>query len=279
MINYSSKDINSIKRWRMNRDPFVAIKDFSFLKCELRWLNREQKEAYKKYWNRRYKWTSNINFRKYYKHAKKPIDKKTWDYLRIRKSYFIMPLGWDRIAKNGGTILDFGCGDGDITQNFIDFVTKYQKKYKIKKKVNIIGIDINKSRIENAKNFVYSATSNIKVNFVAKDLIENKFTFKKNFFDYCLCVGVFEILDERSLLKLLAKLKKIVKKGIYIEDLFERFPGGWPRDNLGDLLLKNNFLVKKRHVIFTEPFNKNKLSDPKKIWPIMLDQNIFAEKY
>jgi len=279
MINYSPKDIYKIKKWGMNKNPFVAINDFSFLKTELRWLNKDHIEVYKKYFNRRYKWTNNINFIKYYKYAQKPIDRKTWDYLRLRKSYYVMPLGWDKIAKNGGNVLDFGCGDGDITQNLIDFIIKYQKKNKIKKKINIIGVDINKSRIENAKKFVYSSASNIKVNFIAKDLINDKLTIKNNFFNYCLCVGVFEILNDKNLLKLLTNLKKIVKKGIYIEDLFEKFPGGWPRDNLGHLLLQNNFLVKKRYVIFTEPFNKNKLSCPKKIWPIIIDQNIFAEKY
>ena len=41
---------------------------------------------------------------------------------------------------------------------------------------------------------------------------------------------------------------------------------------------KYGFNIKKRHLIFTEPFKKNRLSDPKKIWPIVLDQNIWAEK-
>ena len=68
------------------------------------------------------------------------------------------------------------------------------------------------------------------------------------------------------------------KGGINIEDVAETFPGGWPRHNLGYYLLKYGFHIKKRHLIFTEPFKKKKLSDPKKIWPIILDQNIWAEK-
>ena len=43
-------------------------------------------------------------------------------------------------------------------------------------------------------------------------------------------------------------------------------------------LENNGFKMKKRYLIFTEPFKKNKLSDPKKIWPVTLDQNIWAEK-
>jgi len=47
--------------------------------------------------------------------------------------------------------------------------------------------------------------------------------------------------------------------------------------NLIKVLEKNGFKIKKRHLIFSEPFNLKKLSDPKKIWPIILDQNIWAE--
>ena len=63
---------------------------------------------------------------------------------------------------------------------------------------------------------------------------------------------------------------KILKKYKY-KDLLEKFLGGLLRDYLANLLLQNNFLFKKRFVVFTEPFNKNKLSDPKKIWPIMIN--------
>lgn len=278
MIKYSHKELNEIKKWGTDKNPFIAIEDFSFLKCELRWLNNEHNKAYKKYWDRRYKWTNGINFKKYYKKANKPIDKRTWDYLRIRKSYYIMPLGWENIAKNGGTVLDLGCGDGDVTQNLINFIAQYQKKKKINKAVNIIGVDINKSRIINAKKMVHANYSNINVNFITGNVISEKLNFKNGYFDYCLCAGVLEILDEKNLHKLLNKLKKIVKIGIYIEDVFEKFPGGWPRDNIGLLLKKIGFNVKKREVVFTEPFSEKKLTDPKKLWPIIIDQNIWAER-
>ena len=71
---------------------------------------------------------------------------------------------------------------------------------------------------------------------------------------------------------------RTVSNGIYIEDLFEKFPGWIPRDNINVLLSKRNFQMKKRHVILSEPFGVDKLQDPMKLWPIMLVQNIWAEK-
>lgn len=280
MIKYSKKDINKIKKWGMKTNPFVAIHDYSDLKAEKRWENKEHLKAYNRYWLRRKRWSENKNFVKYYTKASKPIDRKTWEYLKLRKSYYIMPLGWENIAKNGGNILDIGCGDGDVTQNLIDYIISYWKKNKLKgKKVSIYGLDVNKSRIENCKKLVKSKSNKIKTIFLVDDMAKRRFNrFKKNFFNYCLCTGVLEILSERHNDIFLHRISKIVSKGIYIEDLFETFPGGFPRDNLGYHLLKNKFHVKKRHVIFSEPFNKFKLSDPKKIWPINLDQNIWAEK-
>ena len=260
----------------MSKNPLVAIKDYSHLKSDLRWKNKEHLEAYDKYWTRREKWTKNVNFEKYYKSASKPIDRKTWEYLRLRKSYYIMPLGWENIAKDGINILDVGCGDGDITQNLINYISKKSKK---KTTINIYGIDINASRIENCKKLVKSNSDKVKLKFIVDDLAKKNYSkFKKNFFDYCICVGVLEILKEDKLKIFLKNLSRIIKKGIYIEDVAETFPGGWPRHNLGYYLLKNGFKIKKRHLIFSEPFNPKKLSDPKKIWPIILDQNIWAEK-
>ena len=280
MIRYSKKDINKIKKWGMKTNPLVAINDYSNLKTEERWKNKEHLKVYNKYWLRRKKWTKNKNFESYYKNASKPIDRKTWEYLKLRKSYFIMPLGWENIAKNGGNILDVGCGDGDVTQNLIDYIISYWKKNKLKEKeINIYGLDINKSRIENCKKLVKSKSNKIKTVFLVDNIVKRNFKrFKKNFFNYCLCSGVLEILSEKNIEIFLSKISKIVSKGIYIEDLFETFPGGWSRDNLGYYLLKKKFHVKKRYVVFSEPFNKFRLTDPKKIWPINLDQNIWAEK-
>ena len=187
-----------------------------------------------------------------------------------------MPLGWKKIARDGINILDVGCGDGDITQNLVDYISNNTKR---KIQINIYGIDINASRISNCKKLVKSRSKNIRLKFLVDDLTKKNYSkFKKNFFDYCICAGVLEILSESKIQIFLKNISKLVRKGIYIEDVAETFPGGWPRHNLGYYLLKYGFKMKKRYLIFTEPFKKNKLSDPKKIWPVTLDQNIWAEK-
>ena len=79
MIKYTQKHIKILKSWGMIKNPLIAIKDYSHLKSDLRWKNKEHLEAYDKYWIRREKWTKNVNFNKYYKKASKPIDKKTYN--------------------------------------------------------------------------------------------------------------------------------------------------------------------------------------------------------
>ena len=110
------------------------------------------------------------------------------------------------------------------------------------------------------KKLVKAKAKNIKLNFIVDDLAKKNYSrFKKNFFDYCICVGVLEILTEEKLNIFLKNLSKIVRKGLYIEDVAETFPGGWPRHNLGYYLLKHNFNIKKRHLIFFRTVQKEKV--------------------
>ena len=41
---------------------------------------------------------------------------------------------------------------------------------------------------------------------------------------------------------------------------------------------KRHFQIVKKNVVFTEPLNLKKIEDPKKIWPIHIDQNVLLEK-
>ena len=260
-------------------DPFKAIKDFSELKAELRWENKENLKEYKKNSVKRKNMVSIKNIFEHYKKTDKTIDRISWDYLRQVKPYYIMPLGWENIARNGGNIIDVGCGDGDTVQNLIDYILRTWKKHKIKpKNINIVGCDISNSRLENAKRFVKSKSDYIKVNFINIDLSKkNLKIYKKNSFDYCLCTGFLDMLNQTSFDNFLGNISKIVKKGIFIEDLLEQFPGGFPRENLGRELFKKGFKTKKKYKVFTQPFDKKKLLKPK-ISAILLVQNLYAEK-
>jgi ubiquinone/menaquinone biosynthesis C-methylase UbiE len=279
MWDVTERDFEIISNWGLEKEPFKAVSEYSERKKELRWLNPENREVYVRYIHARLEYIQNKDFDNYYKSAKKPIDFLRWNYLMKRKAWFIMPLGWENIALYGNTVADVGCGDGDIVQRLIDFIDDYWNKHKIEnRKLHIIGVDLNESRIENAKKHVHSKNPNISFEFFTWDVVGEGLKYSKGHFDYSITTGVLEILDDASCEKFLDEICRTTSKGIHIEDLFEKFPGGYPRDNIGELLEKREFKVKKRHVILSEPFDVDRLQDPLKLWPIMLDQNIWAEK-
>ena len=123
-----------------------------------------------------------------------------------------------------------------------------------------------------------SPNENITFEFHVGDLVGAGLDYDEKSFDYSLCCGVLEILDDDQCAAFLNEMVRVTKSGIYIEDLFERFPGGHPRDNLGKLLYERGFVARDRHVVMSEPFDSEKLQDPKKLWPVLLVQNIWAER-
>jgi 2-polyprenyl-3-methyl-5-hydroxy-6-metoxy-1,4-benzoquinol methylase len=272
MLKYNKRHFQIIKKWGLEKNPFRAIKDYSETKAEQRHLNKEWSKLYKKYYDKRVKRTLNMHQSTYYRNTYEPIDKWTWEYLRKRKQYFQMPLGWEEMVISGGSIIDVGCGDGDMIQNFIDFAEKIIKKRNLKSKIHVYGIDVNHSRVENAKKLIKTKSPNITFEIVCGDFASKK--VKK--FDYALIAGVFEILNNNEFKKFVSKLEKIIKKKIYVEDLMEQFPGGFPRYHIGKYFKK--FRTIKKNVVFTEPLNLKKIEDPKKIWPIHIDQNVLLEK-
>jgi len=276
--NLTDADFEKVRSWGLQLDPFAAVRDFSFLKSEQRWQNKEQIAAHNEYVRKRLDYIKNKDFDKYYRDALKPIEKIKWEYLKLRKAWYITPLGWENIAKKGGIVADMGMGDGDVVQRLIEFCIGYWEKNKLSPvKIHIIGIDLNFSRVENAKKLVHSDDENITFEFHQGDFVGNNLNYSENYFDFSIITGVFEILDDIQFDRAIKEIARVTKKGIYIEDLFETFPGGFPRDNLGKYLYDLGFITKHRHVIFSEPFNINELQDPRKLWPNFLDQNIWAE--
>ena len=271
-------DFASLEAWGLEIDPFAAVRDFSAMKTELRWLNGENRKVYVDYVKRRLEYIAGKNFDTYYKEARKPIDRKRWEFLMKRKAWFIMPLGWDRIADTGGTVIDLGCGDGDTIQRLADFAKSRWVAQGVKgRRLHIVGIDLNQSRIDNAIELVKSPSPDITFEFRQGDLMSG-LNFVDDAYDFGLITGVLEILEDELNNKFVAESCRVVKRGIYIEDLFEEFPGGYPRDNLDMLFAKHGFVQKERHVVLSEPFDVDKLRDPMKLWPILLDQNLWLER-
>jgi len=274
------KDFEALESWGLDSNPFAAVDDFSEMKTELRWLNAENRKVYVEYTKQRIGYISanGKNYDTYYEEAHKPIDRRRWEFLMKRKAWFIMPLGWDRISDAGGAVIDLGCGDGDTVQRLVDFTnTRWEAQGVTNRKLHIVGIDLNHSRVDNAKDLVTSPNKNITFEFKQGNMTD-RLDSSDGAYDFGLITGVLEILEDEPLSKFIAESCRLVKRGIYIEDVFEEFPGGQPRENLGQLFSKHDFVQKERHVVLSEPFDVEKMHDPMKLWPMLLDQNLWLER-
>lgn len=273
------KDFEIIKAWGLDKDPFKAISDYSEEKSKLRWKNPEHIEAHAKYTNIRHDMCK-YGFQHYYTNANRPLTKDRWEYNMIRKEWGIMPLGWDEIAKNATTVADFGCGDGDTVQRLANFIDSYWKNNSIKpRRMKIYGFDLGSDRIENAEKFVHTSNEYVSISFHQANIIEDGLTHDKQYFDYGIVTGVIEILEEPEFNKFMDRICYYTKKGIFLTDLLDKFPGGYPRPDLNIDFQKRNFRIDKRYVVFSEPFNRFVLQEPKKIFPILEKQNIWATRF
>lgn len=273
-----SDDFNELAAWGLEQNPFAAVDDFSAMKAELRWLNPENRRVYVDYVKRRLEYIAGKNFDNYYKTAHKPIDRLRWEYLMRRKAWFIMPLGWDRIADCGGTVIDLGCGDGDTVQRLMDYcVMRWQSRGQKGRELHIVGYDLNTSRVDNAISLVRSSHPAISFEFHQGDVVAG-LNASSSSYDFGLITGVLEILEDDVYSSFVAESCRVVKQGIYIEDLFEEFPGGYPREHLHVEFARHGYTQIHRHVVLSEPFDVGRLRDPMKLWPILLDQNLWLER-
>jgi ubiquinone/menaquinone biosynthesis C-methylase UbiE len=274
------KDFERIASWGLDKNPFAAVDDYSDLKAQLRWLNPEHRECHNAYFLKRLEYMEfTKNYEHYYKTASKPIDRLRWEYLMARKAWYIMPLGWENFTA-GGRLVDVGCGDGDAIQRVIRFVERNWKENKVTgRSLHIVGFDLNPSRLENARKLVQATNPNITFEFRNGNLVSGT-DFPDQYFDYAICTGVIEIVDDGTpLTRFMNELCRFTKKGFYSEELVEKYPGGVPPVNLPEMLAERRFRVKKKHLVFTEPFDLYKVQDPMKIWPILVDMNLYAERF
>lgn len=273
-------DFATIRSWGLDENPFRAVDDHSPLKEQLRWLNAENRQSHVEYWVRRLEWTEGKTFRTYYTKAEKPIDRNKWEYLKARKAWFIMPLGWDSFAKaNIERILDLGCGDGDTTQRIADWIAeRWKEQGHDGHALEIMGLDLNPSRIDNAKRLVTSPHPRISMQFSVADNVNGGIEYPDRCFDYVACTGVIEILDDADAAQILDEICRVAGRGVYIEDLADTYPGGYPRENLPKLVEQRGFETTRCELVLTEPFQIEGSSDPLELWPMQRDMNLFAER-
>jgi len=280
MFHPKDEDFDAIRAWGLDKNPLRAIEDYSPLKEHLRWLNPRQREAALEYIQARNANILDKNYDNYYKTAEKPIDKYRWTYLKIRKAWYILPLEWHRFAEPGVTrVLDLGCGDGDVTQRIAEHIVRCwnEKGYK-GHKIEIYGYDLNKSRIVNARNHCESPHPDISFHFDVCDVAGDGVPHPDKFFDYATANGVFEIMEDGPAMQFLSEICRVTSKGVYVEDLNERYPGGYPRDNFEEMFNAYGFTLKggADHRVFMEPFVLEGSLDPMKIWPMSVCRIMFA---
>lgn len=273
-------DFAAITAWGLDREPFRPFGDFTELKNDLRWLNPQHREAHWAYVKRREAWIAGKNFDSYYREARKPIEREKWLYLKARKAWYTPPLGWDSFAAPGvKRILDLGCGDGDVTQRVLDHIASvWSKSGHSGHPIEVIGIDLNESRVVNADALVRSPHPMITIRFEVGDSVTKKLAFADRHFDYVLNTGVLEILENGPATAMIDEMARVSGKGIYIEDIVDHYPGGYPRPHLTDWLAQRGFGRFERHYLFSEPFALEGSLDPMQLWPIIKEQVIFAER-
>lgn len=276
----SPADFAAIASWGLKENPFAAVADYSDLKKELRWLNSDNREIYVEQIRKRLEYIEySKSFDQYYRKTDKPIDPTRWEYLLHRKAWFIMPLGWENFAAGSCRIVDLGCGDGDTVQRVIDWIAHHWHRDGVSdRRVHILGIDLNASRIANAQRLVRSAHPGITVEFQVGDAVSGALPFSVAHFDFAVVTGVLESLDTPAFDAFTDELCRITARGIYVEDLAEKLPGGYPRLDLRELLSRRGFNVSRHHFILTEPFDIARSRDPMRLWPVLLEQNLYAER-
>ena len=124
---------------------------------------------------------------------------------------------------------------------------------------------------------VNSEDYRISFEFHQGSVVNQKFDYVDNYFDYSIVTAVFEILDDNEFNLALDQITRLTRKGIYTQDILDQLPGGYPRLTLGKSFQERNFYTKEFNLLFTEPFSIHNLQDPRKIYPNLLIQNIWVE--
>jgi SAM-dependent methyltransferase len=280
MFDPKPSDFDAIRAWGLEQDPLRAIRDFDPAQLEARWSNPTFREEYDAYYERRAAWIEGRTFDHYYRKAEKPIDRQRWEFLKARKAWYIPPLEWDRFGAPGvERILDLGCGDGDTTQRVVDHVTRLRaREARSAEPLEIWGLDLNASRVANARTHVRAQDPGLRLCFDVRDVAREGVPHPDAHFDYALTTGVLEILEDDPFRRFLSELCRVTKRGIFIEDLAEMFPGGHPREDLDRHLAERGFRVVRSHMVLQEPFVREGSLDPLRLWPALKVHVLFAER-
>lgn len=263
MLNPTRQDITAVASWSNAGDPLAALKDYSLAKAWLRWLKPSHLHLYATQWRRRGEMArKSQDLQEYYRKAVFTHEPLRWEYLKRRKAWYIAPWGWERFAApDCSRILDAGCGDADVTSRVADFVEERWTQSGGGHPLEITGLDLNRSRVESAGRFCVSKRPEISFRFNDADCV-TRIPYPDHHFDYALVTGVLETLDDASASSMASELCRTTAKGVYIEDLADKFPGGYPHRSLDELFAPHGMRVTGECKVFTEPFSLAGMPDP-----------------
>lgn len=271
------EDFRELETWGLVEQPTAAIEEFS---PELE-RRRTENERHRRKRREQAEGVSEAfleDSQAYYRSMDRPIDRTKWAYLKRRKAWFHPPVEWGRFAAPGtARILDLGCGDGDQTERVAEFVAgRWTAAGYDGFPVEIVGVDLNGSRIENARRHADSPHEHVTLRFERGDAVEG-LDYPEDHFDYALALGLLEVLDEERAERVLDETARLTANGVYVRDLLDPTPGLHPRPDLDERLAERGFETVERHRLLEEPFVEEGTRDPLDVWPMNLHQVLFAE--
>jgi SAM-dependent methyltransferase len=269
-------DFHALTDWGLVERPCAALDDYSPEREQRRTENDRHRRA-------REEQIENASpafvddRQSYYREMERPIHRTKWAYLKRRKAWFQPPVGWGRFAAPGTSrLLDLGCGDGDQTQRVADFVAgRWRSAGYDGFPLEIIGVDLSDSRVENARRHTRSPHERITLRFETGDALAG-LDYGDAFFDHSLAMGLFEVLDDDEHETVLDELTRLTTHSVYIRDILDEYPGLTPRPALDDDLAARGFAVDERGRLFEEPFVESGSRDPLAVWPMNVHQVVVA---
>ena len=270
-------DFAELETWGLVEDSFGAIEDYSPERERLRWRNQRHCRAH-----RAYRQSQSDLFvedsQAFYRSNDRPIDRPKWEFLKRRKAWFHPPVEWGRFASPGtARLLDLGCGDGDLTQRIAEFVAgRWRQVGYDGFPLEIVGVDLNDSRIRNARKLTDSPHEAITLTFRQADATDG-LDYAEEFFDFTLLAGVLEVVDDETVGELLDEASRLTARGLYVRDLLDEYDRLYPLPDLPERLSERVCETVARHRVFEEPFAEEGSRDPLEVWPMHVHQVLFAE--
>jgi len=149
--------------------------------------------------------------------------------------------------ENNITVIDLGCGDGDMLRRIADYGKK--KGYTFK----LIGVDANKDTVEYA---THLSRNYQEISFVCQDIFSDE--FKDNNYDLVLSTLFLHHFNEDEIVTILNRIHKKTSIGIIINDL-HRHPLAYYLFKLLSLVVKNKMVKQDGLISILRGFKRHDL--------------------